>query len=632
MSRTARAAAPFLAAGAGVFALGAANGGYFPSEWGLATLGFALVATTVLLVADAPEAGPLELSFLAGLASVAAWAALSWLWSPGAAAPVLEAQRGLLYVAAAAAAFLLLSRRGAAPALLGGLVAGAVMLSLYGLATRLFPGHAGGAYDPSSGYQLAEPIGYWNALGLLTAVAILLAFGLAAHGEHVASRALAAVALVVLAPTLYFTFSRGALVALVAGAVVQAAVDPHRARLIVSAVLLGAPAALAVAQASSLHALTSPGATLQTAQDEGARLARVLVVLALVAAAAAIVLRLAERRVRLPARAGRVLIAAVVAAAALGATAALVAAGGPLAVVDRAVDAFAEPLPAGDGDLQRRLLSVSGNGRGDYWHVAWDMARDNPLLGAGAGSFEAHWLRDRPVSFHARDAHNLYLETLAELGPLGLALLLGTLALPLVALRQARRFPLGPAAGGAFTAYLLHAGVDWQWEVPAVTVPALFCGGALLAWRRPAAPSLLTGRRRYIALALAAPIIAIALVGHVGNRAVAASIAATDRGEPGQALAQARRAAAWAPWSHEPWQLRGEAELALEDDAAARTSLLRALEFDPESWSSWYDLALVTRGEERAHALAEAERLNPLSPEVDELRTEPLRPDAHEIR
>ena len=62
------------------------------------------------------------------------------------------------------------------------------------------------------------------------------------------------------------------------------------------------------------------------------------------------------------------------------------------------------------------------------------MVRDEPLLGTGAGSFEAHWFRERSVAFHARDAHNLYLETLAELGPVGLALLLATLALPLLAL------------------------------------------------------------------------------------------------------------------------------------------------------------------------------------------------------
>lgn len=618
----ARTAGPFLVAVAAVSALAAANGGYFPSDWGLATLGLALVSATVILVADAPRPDRLELAFLSGLTSLALWAALSSLWSPGAAAPVLEAERGVVYLAAAAAASLLLSSRDAVPALLGGVVAGAVAVSLYSLATRLFPGHVGGAYDPSSGYQLAEPIGYWNALGLLTALAILLALGFAAHGERVATRALAAVALTVLAPTLYFSFSRGALVALAAGAVVQVAVDPRRTQLLARGLVLGLPAFLAVVQASRLSALTAPGATLQTAQTEGAVLTRALAVLAVVAVAAAVVLCLAERRVSLSARVGTVLMASVAAAVVLGAATAVVVAGGPVQVVDRAVDAFAEPLPAGEGDLRRRLLSVSGNGRSDYWRVAWDMARDNPLLGAGAGSFEANWLRERPVSFHARDGHNAYLEVLGELGPLGLALLLGTLALPLLALAQARRSPLGPAAGGAFAAYLLHAGLDWQWEVPAVTVPALFCGAALLAWRRPRAPELLTGRRRYAALALTTPVLAIALVAHVGNRAVAASIAAMDRGDPARAIAHARRATNWAPWSHEPWQLRGEAELAGGDDAAARTSLRRALDLDPENWSIWYDLALASRGEERARSLVRAERLNPLSPEVDELRTE----------
>ena len=618
MSRSARLAAPFLAALITVAGLGAANGGYFSSDWGLATLGFALIVVTLVLVTDASRPSGLELAFLGGLALFAGWAALSSLWSSGAAAPVLEAERGILYVTATAAALLLLSTREASAALLGGIVAGAVLVSLYALGTRLFPGHVGGAYDPSSGYQLAEPIGYWNALGLLTALAILLAFGFAAHGR-IATRALAGVALVILLPTLYFTFSRGALIALAGGAVAQAALDPRRARLLVSGLVVSVPAALGVLEASRSHALTAAGATLQTAQAEGSHLTRRLVVLGLVAAVAMIVLHLGERRLRLPQRAGTILVAATLAAAGLVAAGALVAAGGPVTVVERAVDSFTEPLPAGEGDLQRRLLSVSGNGRGDYWHVAWQMARDEPLHGAGAGSFEANWLRERPISFHARDAHNLYLETLAELGVVGLAILLATLALPLIALPRARRLPYGPAAAGAFAAYLLHASVDWDWEVPAVTLPALFCAATLLSSPRPA---LLIGRARVAVLALAAPVLAIALIAHVGNRATASSAAAIDADEPDRALSQARRAIDWAPWSSEPWQLRGEAELLLEDDAAARRALRRALELDPESWSTWLDLAVASSGAERARALAEAKRLNPLSPELAEFQTE----------
>lgn len=570
----------------------------------------------MLLVTDPPRPGRLELGFLAGLALLAVWAGLSSAWSPGGTAPVLELERGFLYVAAVAAAALLLSAPAARAALLAGVVAGAVALSVYALATRLFPGHVGGAYDPSSGYQLAEPIGYWNALGLLTAIAILLTLGFAAHGS-LAARAAAAPALVVLLPTLYFTFSRGALLALAAGAAAQAVLDPRRARLLASSALLGVPAALAVLQASHVDALTAPGATLATAQSEGRRLAEMLVLLAAVAVAAAVALHVVERRIRLPERAGRLFVATVFSFAAVGTAVVAVAVGG------RAVSSFSEQLPSGQGDLQRRLLSVSGNGRSDYWHVARGMARKGPLLGTGAGSFEAEWLRERPVDFHARDAHNLYLETLGELGPVGLALLLATLAVPLSALGAARRRPLGAAAGGAYLAFLLHAGVDWDWEVPAVTIPALFCASVVLAAARPARSAPLAGRSRGTALVLLTPVLVVALVAHVGNRAAAASVDAVEAGEPERALADARRAIRWAPWSEEPWQLRGEAELLLGDDAAARASLRRALELNPESWSAWLDLAIASDGDERHRPLERAMRLNPLSPEADELRTEP---------
>ncbi len=344
---------------------------------------------------------------------------------------------------------------------------------------------------------------------------------------------------------------------------------------------------------------------------------RLLVVLAAVAVVAAVALHVIEQRVRLPERAGRIFVATVFSVAAVGTAVVGVALGG------RAVSSFSEQLPSGQGDLQRRLLSVSGNGRGDYWRVARGMASSEPLLGTGAGSFEAEWLRERPVDFHARDAHNVYLETLGELGPVGLALLLATLAVPLSALGAARRRPFGAAAAGALVAFVLHAGVDWDWEVPAVAIPALFCAMVVLAAARPAVSTPFLGRRRAAALALVAPVLALALVAHVGNRATAAAIDAVDAGEAEQALDEARRATTWAPWSEEGWQLRGEAELLLGRDADARSSLTRSLQRNPESWSGWLDLALASEGAERRRALERAIRLNPLSSEVDDFRTEP---------
>jgi len=65
------------------------------------------------------------------------------------------------------------------------------------------------------------------------------------------------------------------------------------------------------------------------------------------------------------------------------------------------------------------------------------MVEREPLLGEGAGGFERRWMQERGAPNNARDAHNLYLETLAELGPIGLALLLVALIAPLAALRRA---------------------------------------------------------------------------------------------------------------------------------------------------------------------------------------------------
>jgi tetratricopeptide (TPR) repeat protein len=618
-------AAPFFTGLVAVVGLAFADGGYRPSEWGLAIVFFVVVGVSALVVFDPPWPPRIERAFLAGLVAFTFWTTLSTSWSPGAGAPVLEAERSLVYVAAVAAVLLVLSTRRSACALTGGVLAGAVVVSLYGLGTRLFPGRLGGTYDASSGLQLDAPIGYSNALAVLATLGIVLSLGVAAHGRSALARALAAAALVLLGTTLYLTFSRGALVALAAGLLLQAAVDPRRGRLVAAALAPAALAALGALLASRSRALVVPGATLEQAQEAGWQLASALVVLALVAAACAPLARSLDRRLRPGPRAGRAVAIALLVGLVAAVAAVIGAAGGPVELARQTADAFADTQPTPPGDEGERVLNVSGSGRADYWRVAWEMSRDQPLVGSGAGSYEAHWLRDRPPSyaFDVRDAHNLYLETLAELGLVGLALLVVTLAVPLAGLARARRRRLAPAAGGAYVAFLAHAAVDWDWEIPAVTVAGLLCGAALLASSRALAErEAVTGGRRLALLAFALPLVAVALVAHVGNRAIAASETALLSGEPVRAAAEARRARAWAPWSHEPWQRLGEAELALGHDREARTSLRRALELDPENWRSWYALALASRGEERARAHARVKLLNPLSPEADNIPTD----------
>jgi hypothetical protein len=173
-----------------------------------------------------------------------------------------------------------------------------------------------------------------------------------------------------------------------------------------------------------------------------------------------------------------------------------------------------------------------------------------------------------------------------------------------------------PAAFGAYLAYLIHAGVDWDWEMTAVTLSAAFCGiGLIVAARRPDRPKL--SRRGRLLLVFASSALALfAFVGLVGNSKVDAASSAAD--SQGWALSEARGRAAmrWMPWSGEPWRLVGESQLARRQFAAARKTLQTGLTKDPRSWELWLDLSLVTRGTARRQAATRALALNPGNGEV----------------
>jgi O-antigen ligase len=129
-----------------------------------------------------------------------------------------------------------------------------------------------------------------------------------------------------------------------------------------------------------------------------------------------------------------------------------------------------------------RLTSLQSN-RYAYWKVAWRAFRDEPLRGVGGGGWAVYWLRYRPFNAGAQDAHSLYLQTAAELGVIGLALLgsffAGVALAARRALRVAPNLAAGPIAG--VTVWAAHAAVDWDWEMPALTLLAILLAGTLVA-------------------------------------------------------------------------------------------------------------------------------------------------------
>jgi O-antigen ligase len=411
-----------------------------------------LAAAAVLLPRPLPRSRPAILA-LAGMAALAGWTALSLTWAPLGEPAGEDVQRLLGYVAALAASIAILREPAAARLAEPLLLAGTTGAIAYGLSERLLPGQIDLLDVLSAGDRLAQPLTYWNATGALAAIGMVLAAGVAGdRGRGPAVRAAAAATAPLLGLALYLTFSRGALGALAAGFAVLLALSPTRAQLRAGGVVLAGGALAALP--------TLPLPAVATARSGSGQGAAMLLVLILLSAATAFVQHRGRDTQGAVARV-RTLAAGAVALVLIG-TAVVVA---QVERGDKSDTPSASPS---------RLASVQSN-RYAYWKVAVRAFGDHPLKGVGSGGFQAEWLRERPFREPVRDAHSLYLETLAELGIVGfalLALVFGSVAV------AGRRGP--PVALAALATWALHAGLDWDWELPGISLVAVVLAGLVL--------------------------------------------------------------------------------------------------------------------------------------------------------
>jgi O-antigen ligase len=306
---------------------------------------------------------------------------------------------------------------------LSALTAAISVLALVGLAMRA---SSGLPVDPYYGSLLAEPVGYPNAMGALVATGAALAIGLATTADR-AARALQATASVLIL-VLALSGSRGAMVALAVGLGVLVALSARSDRLPCAA---RAAAALMVGGGAWGLAIVAGGAGLT------------LLPAVVVAAATGAVLPTPGRR-------GAFVLLGMLALA-----------GGAAAVL--------------------HPPSTTSSYRSAYWAAALAEGREHPLLGSGAGSFALSWREHRTVETNVRDAHSLYVETMSELGPIGLALVVAVVAIPLATALRRRGDPLAATAAAGLAVFAVHAGLDWDWEMPVVTLVALGCAGAVVA-------------------------------------------------------------------------------------------------------------------------------------------------------
>ena len=198
-----------------------------------------------------------------------------------------------------------------------------------------------------------------------------------------------------------------------------------------------------------------------------------------------------------------------------------------------------------------RFGSVSGNGRYEYWKVAVNATSGHHLLtGNGPGTYQLIWLPRAPYYSYVQNAHSLYVETLSDVGIIGLGLLVAFLVVVLgsavKAVVRSRFEGRNQAAGltAALVAFCVSAAFDWIWQVPVLPAAFLLLAAAALA-PTVRSPVIANGAFRITRLGLGVVavvcLIAIAVPLATTN-AVRSSQAASASGNQRLALTDARTA------------------------------------------------------------------------------------------
>ncbi|MFL5843339.1 MAG: O-antigen ligase family protein [Solirubrobacteraceae bacterium] len=549
------------------------------------------------------------------LALFVAWTGLSITWSIAPDRSWAEFNRVLAYVLLTGVGVLLgaaLPR--AVERFAAGFLVVVSVVALYALSAKIAPGLVGGTEAIA---RLRGPLEYWNALGLLCALAAPMAIRLATDaGRSQAARLAALEALFLLAVVVGLTYSRGGVAAFLVGAAVLTLFGSGRLRGVIAMGLAILAAAAPLAVAFGREGLTANGAPLAQRIHDGRILGAVMLVAAgtLLAVGAALLRR--EPRVNWSGeRTRRVFRIAAVAAGVLilvGAAGLARSQNGFTGTIDQAVTDFTQVKEDKQFDPVRLVSTNSGN-RWSWWKEAAGAWSDEPITGHGAGTFALLHLRYRHDTLPVTQAHSMPMQLLAETGIVGLLLAYGAiLALLAAAVARTRAMPGGRprdmavALLAAAAAWLVHGFYDWDFVIPAVTVPVLLML-AILAGRPDArAEPVVAAEPRFgprAALLGLCTLLAVAAVISAGLPWLAAekadNAAETSSARTPEALedaaAEADLAARLNPLSTRPLFVAAAVAAARGRLLEARADLLEAVDRapdDPQAWGRLAGLAL----------------------------------------
>ncbi len=554
------------------------------------------------------------------LAGLAALTALSMIWADDAGRAFAAFVRVAGYVGLFTLVSLCAPRSGLR-AWLVGLALGLTIVCIVSLGGRFDPALLGdsdrqlGSALPTAQGRLSYPIGYWNGLAACLAIQALLLiwFGARAATRH--WRVISVALLPLPALALYLTSSRGGFGAVIAGGLVMLVVERRRLQLLVGALLGAAGGALLITYAHS-HGAFLDGLTNAAARHQGWQVALATLVCALAVGLLRYLIDRPLTDLRLPVS-WRILAPALIAVAAV--TVVLI---NPEGRINQATPA-ADNAGPGSG----HLLSAGGSNRTRYWQVALDAYASSPVTGVGGGNFGLYWNAHPEVAIPLVNAHSLYLETLAELGVVGLLLLLGFLATAAIVGWRSRAAPGGEAAAAlaVLAAGAVTAGLEWTWQIPAAFTPVIVAVGLLTASPAevPVARSaqIPHGSPRF-GLGIAMIGVAWASIWAAGILLITelkldSSRSAAARGDLATAADDARGAASVQPWSPEPRLQLALVEELSDNLRAARGAAGLAIDRGPGDWRPWAVAARIDAREGHlalaGTELVKAQELSPLN-------------------
>jgi hypothetical protein len=574
------------------------SGGYFPGATAVAVTVLAGAVVIRMALARDPLAGlsrPL-VAVVCGLAAYSLWTLVSAGWSHSPSRALLGFDLANLYLFAVIL-FGSSSRSDRRVRWMAGLIwAAMLVVCAAALATRLRPDLFPIPVNLSP-QRLAYPLTYWNALGLFAVLGLALAAHFASSRQQPAPvRVLATASVPVFTVTILLTFSRAAVA--LGPAVLVAYALLARPRGLVAAVVAALPPSALVVAATYRAGLIDNGLTSAAAAAQGRHLASTL----LLACGAAALIRLVLLpvdgwlgRIRVSRTAGRLVKVGGAIAIAVALAVAGVAFSGRIGHEWRALLATGAG-PA--GDVRTHLDSYSLSDRLGGWRIALRMYHQNPLRGSGADTFELAWERYRNSPTMAIETHSLYLQALSELGVIGLmALAIPILVLIGTCLWRARRSSrsLWVVVGLVGLAWAVHAGIDWDWQMPAVSLPVfalLATGLSRRGRRRRLGPGWEVGLRLLVGtVAVAAALVAVRVA--VSDAHLTNSVNAFNSGDCAVAVPQAQAAISTVSSRPQPYAVLGFCDLQRGRPGAAVSEMQAATLKDPLNWRYHYDLGLA---------------------------------------